>query len=159
MAEIGNSNDFFAQNQVFSKKKKRSSPKLRVIFRPDSLRVGWWGGDASRNGAELFELEADFSAKIVTFRLVGGDASPPSPPLNPPLVTSKVCSTVRYVTPQFLRRGTVRWYGTFFLRWYGYGTLVRYVFFVMVRVRYVGTLFELKIPDFLLIAPAFCKQR
>ena len=43
------------------------------------------GGDASRNGAELFEIEADFSAKIVTFRLVGGDASPP---LNPPLILS-----------------------------------------------------------------------
>ena len=67
------------------KKKKRSSPKLRVSFRPDSLRLGWWGGDASRIGAELFEIEADFSAKIVTFRLVGGDASPPIPPLNPPL--------------------------------------------------------------------------
>ena len=47
-AEIGNSNVFFAQNQVVSKKKKkkkkkkkrRSSPKLRVIFRPDSLRLG-----------------------------------------------------------------------------------------------------------------------
>ena len=38
LAEIGNSNVFFAQNQVVSKKKKkkkkkRSSPKLRVIFR------------------------------------------------------------------------------------------------------------------------------
>ena len=41
------------------------------------------GGDASRNGAELFKIRADFSAKIVTFRLVGGDASPP---LNPPLL-------------------------------------------------------------------------
>ena len=76
---------FFAQNQVVSKKKKKkkkksSSPELRVIFRPDSLRLGWWGGDASRNGAELFEIEADFSAKIVTFRLVGGDASPHPPP-------------------------------------------------------------------------------
>ena len=74
-AEIGNSNNFFAQNQVVSKKKKkkkRSSPKL-VTFR-------LVGGDASRNGAELFEIEAVFSAKIVTFRLVGGDASPPSPP-------------------------------------------------------------------------------
>ena len=76
-AEIGNSNVFFAQNQVVSKnknKKKRSSPNLRLIFRPDSLRLGRWGvgGDASRNGAELFEIEADFSAKIVTFRLVGG---------------------------------------------------------------------------------------
>ena len=28
------------------------------------------GGDA--NGAELFQIEADFSAEIVTFRLVGG---------------------------------------------------------------------------------------
>ena len=37
------------------------------------------GGDASRNGAELFETEADFSAKIVTFRLVGG-MHPPIPP-------------------------------------------------------------------------------
>ena len=35
-AEIGNSNVFFAQIQVVSKKKKRSSPKLRVIFRPNS---------------------------------------------------------------------------------------------------------------------------
>ena len=38
-AEIGNSNVFFAQNQVVSKKKKkkkRSSPKLRLIFRPKS---------------------------------------------------------------------------------------------------------------------------
>ena len=58
------------------KKKKRSSPELRLILRPDSLRSGRWG-DASRNGAKLFKIEADFSAKIVTFRLVGGDASPP----------------------------------------------------------------------------------
>ena len=80
---------FFGRNRKFKrffrpksgglqkKKKKRSSPVLRAIFRPDSLRLGWWGGDASRNGAELFEIEADFSAKIVTFRLVEGDASPP----------------------------------------------------------------------------------
>ena len=39
------------------------------------------GGDASLNGAELFQIEADFSAEIVTFRLVGGM----HPPLNPPL--------------------------------------------------------------------------
>ena len=48
-----------------------------------------------------------------------------------------------------------------------YGTLVRYAFSVMVRVRYaffvkvrvwyVGTLFELNIPDFSHIALAFCK--
>ena len=36
---------------------------------------------------------------------------------------------------------------------------VRYAFFVMVRVRYVGTWFELKIPDFSHIEPAFCMQR
>ena len=41
-----------------------------------------------------------------------------------------------------------------------YDMLVRYtLFFVMVRVRYVGTLFELKIPDFSNVAPAFCMQR
>ena len=85
-AEIGNSSVFFAQNQVLSKKKKkkkkkkkRSSPKLGVIFRPSSLGLGWWGGDASLTGAELFEIEADFLAKIVTFRLVGG-MHPPIPP-------------------------------------------------------------------------------
>ena len=36
-AKIGNSNDFSAQKQVISKeKKKRSSPKLSLIFRPKS---------------------------------------------------------------------------------------------------------------------------
>ena len=83
---------FFGRNRKFKrffrpnsgglqKKKKRSSPKLRLIFRPDSLRLGRWGGDASRNGAELFKIRADFSAKIVTFRLVGG-MHPPIPPLK-----------------------------------------------------------------------------
>ena len=48
-AAIGNSDVFFAQNQVVSikkkkKKKKRSSTKSRVSFRPDSLSLGWWGG-------------------------------------------------------------------------------------------------------------------
>ena len=62
--------------------------------------------------------------------------------------------------------GTVRYASIFANK---YGTLVRYVFFVMVRVRYaifvmvrvryVGTWFELKIPDFWHIAPAFCMQR
>ena len=45
---------------------------------------------------------------------------------------SKDGSTVRYV-------GTVRYASTFAKK---YGALVRYAFFVMVRVRYVGTLFE-----------------
>ena len=43
-AEIGNSNNFSAQNQVISKKtkkktKKRSSPKLREVFRPKPLAL------------------------------------------------------------------------------------------------------------------------
>ena len=45
------------------------------------------------------------------------------------------------------------------LRLFEYATLVRYAVVVMVRVWYVGTLFELKIPDFSHIAPAFCVQR
>ena len=32
---------------------------------------------------------------------------------------------VRYGTPQFLLRSTACWYGTRFLLWYGYGTMVR----------------------------------
>ena len=58
---------------------------------------------------------------------------------------------VRYGTPRFLLRSTVRFFCN--------GTLVRYAFFVMVLVRYLGTLFELKIPDFSHIAPDFCMQR
>ena len=34
---------------------------------------------------------------------------------------------VRYGTPQFLIRSAVHWYGMPFLKWYEYGTLVRYV--------------------------------
>ena len=41
-------------------------------------------------------------------------------------MTVRYGTLVRYVTLQFLLRGTVRWYGTPFLEWYGYGTLVRY---------------------------------
>ena len=79
---------FFGRNRKFKrffrpksgglqkKKKKRFSPKLRLIFRPDSLRLGRWGGCIPK-WSELFKIRADFSAKIVTFRLVGGDASPP----------------------------------------------------------------------------------
>ena len=82
-AEIGNSNNIFAQNQVVSKKKKKKKKvftKIESDFSAGFVTFRLVGGDASRNGAELFEIEAVFSAKIVTFRLVGGDASPPSPP-------------------------------------------------------------------------------
>ena len=75
---------FFSPKFRWSPKKKKKRKKvftrIETDFSPDSLRLGRWGGDASRNGAELFETEADFSAKIVTFRLVGGDAFPPPPP-------------------------------------------------------------------------------
>ena len=84
-AEIGNSNVFFAQNQVVSKKKKKKKKKKVFTKVESDFAAGFVtfrsvGGDASRNGAELFKIEADFSAKIVTFRLVGGDASPQLPP-------------------------------------------------------------------------------
>ena len=86
-AEIRNSNVFFAQNQVVSKKKKRSSPKLRVIFRPKSEiqtlfspKIRW----SPKKKKKVFtKIESDFSAGFVTFRLVGEGCIPP--PLNPPL--------------------------------------------------------------------------
>ena len=81
-AEIGNSNVFFAQNQVVSKKKKKVFTKIETDFSAGFVTFRSVEEDASRNGAELFEIEADFSAKIVTFRLVGGM----HPPLNPPLL-------------------------------------------------------------------------
>ena len=65
--------------------------------------------------------------------------------------------TVRYALIFANKYGTLIQYA-FFCD--GTGTvLVRYAFFVMVRVRYVGTLIELKIPDFSHIAPVFCMQR
>ena len=80
-AEIGNSNVFFAQNQVVSKnkKKKKVFTKIGSDFSAGFVRFRLVGGDASLTGAELFETEADFSAKIVTFSLVGG-MHPPHPP-------------------------------------------------------------------------------
>ena len=68
--------------------------------------------------------------------------------LNPTLVNqAHLPSRIAVRTPRFLLRSTVRWY------------LVRYAFFVMVRVQYDGTLFELKIPDFSHFAPDFCMQK
>ena len=65
-------------------------------------------------------------------------------------------STIRrYGTTQFLLTSTVCFYSKPFFKWCG--TLVLYAFFV--RVRYVGTLFEFKIPGILHVALAFCMQR
>ena len=78
-AETGNSNVFFAQNQVVSKrkkKKKRSSLKLRLIFRPKSEiqtffspKIRW---SPKKKKKVLTKIETDFSAGFVTFRSVGG---------------------------------------------------------------------------------------
>ena len=67
---------FCSKSGGLQTKKIRSSPLLRLIFRPKSLGLGWWGGMHP-------EIETDFLAEIVSFRLVGGM----HPPLNPPLDT------------------------------------------------------------------------
>ena len=61
------------------KKKKKVFTKIESDFSAGLVRFRLVGGDASLTGAELIEIEADFSAKIVTFRLVGG-MHPPHPP-------------------------------------------------------------------------------
>ena len=76
-------------------------------------------------------------------------------------MASKDGSMVRYASIFAKKYGTLVRYVFFVMIRvrYGYGTLVRYAFFVKVQVRYVGTLFELKTPDFSYIAPVFCTQR
>ena len=89
-AEIGNSNVFFAQIQVVSKKKKVFT-KIETDFSPDSLRLGRWGGMHP-------EMEPNYSKQRLIFRpkslLLGwcGGCIPPIPPLNPPLVWGRVPS-------------------------------------------------------------------
>ena len=51
LGKLGNSNVFSAQNQVVFKKKERSSPKLRLIFRPNSKIQTFEGGLFSFGGA------------------------------------------------------------------------------------------------------------
>ena len=81
-AEIGNSNVFSPKIRWSPKKKKkekRSSPNLRLIFRPKSEiqtffspKIRW----SPKKKKKVFtKLETDFSAGFVTFRSVGGDAS------------------------------------------------------------------------------------
>ena len=82
-AEIGNSNVFFAQNQVVSKKKKKKKKKvftkIETDFSPDSLRLGRWGGMHP-------EMEPNYSKQWLIFRpkslLLGwwGGCIPPTPP-------------------------------------------------------------------------------
>ena len=91
------------------KKKKRSSPKLRLIFWPKSLGSGWWGWMHP-------EIETDFLAEIVSVRLVGGMHPPIPPPLNPPLQGSAACFTENNVTYQFSCHCNSRYVGRIFLR-------------------------------------------
>ena len=81
-AEIGNSNVFFAQIQVVSKKnkkKKKVFTKTETDFSPDSLRLGRWGGMHP-------EMEPNYSKQRLIFRpnslLLGwwGGCIPPIPP-------------------------------------------------------------------------------
>ena len=79
-AGIGNSNVFFAQIQVVSKKKKKKVfTKIETDFSPDSLRLGRWGGIHP-------EMEPNYSKQRLIFRpkslLLGwwGGMHPPHPP-------------------------------------------------------------------------------
>ena len=79
-AEIANSNVFFAQIQVVSKKKKKKVfTKIETDFSPDSLRLGRWGGMHP-------EMEPYYSKQRLIFRpkslLLGwwGGMHPPHPP-------------------------------------------------------------------------------
>ena len=102
--------------QKKQKKNKKSSPKLRVIFRPKFKRFFRPKAGGLQKKKVFTKIETDFSAEIVRFRLVGGmhpemetDFSkwrlifrPKSlvlgwwggciPPLNPPLVRMSLVS-------------------------------------------------------------------
>ena len=73
------------------------------------------------------------------------------------LLNTKDGSTVRYASIFAKRYGALVRYAWFVMVWVRYVGTVR--LFVMVLVRYVGTWFELKIPDFSHIARAFCMQK
>ena len=80
-AGIGNSNVFFAQIQVVSKKKKKKKvfTKIETDFSPDSFRLGRWGGMHP-------EMKPNYSKQRLIFRpkslLLGwwGGMHPPIPP-------------------------------------------------------------------------------
>ena len=73
-----------------------SSPKLRVIFRPKSEIQTFFPPKIRWSPKKKKRSSSDFSAEIVTFRLVGGDASPHPPPLNPPLVLNLFITVAHY---------------------------------------------------------------
>ena len=80
-AEFGNSNVFFAQIQVVSKNKnkKRSSPKLRLIFRPKSEIQTFfspkfrWSPKKKKKKKKVFtKIETDFSPDWLRLGRWGG---------------------------------------------------------------------------------------
>ena len=86
-AEIPNSNVFSAQNQVVSeKKKKRSSPQLRQIFRPKSEIQKFEGGLFSYGGGllSIFRKKSPSKAPktydFAYFTSQWGARAPPAPP-------------------------------------------------------------------------------
>ena len=89
-AEFGNSNVFFAQNQVVSKKKKKKKKK-KVFAKIETDFSAEFGNSnvffaqnqvvskkkkKKKKKKKVFaKIETDFSGGFVTFRSVGGDAS------------------------------------------------------------------------------------
>ena len=85
LADIGNSNVFSVQNQVVSKK-KRSSPNLRLIFRPKSEIQPFEGGCFPMGGGAIFNFSQKIglkTTKMVRFCILHkpmGSLSPPPAP-------------------------------------------------------------------------------
>ena len=85
LGKLGNSKVFSAQNQVVSKK-KRSSPKLRLIFRPNSELQTFEGGCFPKGGG-IFSIfhkkstsKAPKTCNFAYFTSQWGGSSPRPPP-------------------------------------------------------------------------------
>ena len=81
LGKLRNSKVFSAQNQVVSKKKKVFT-EIETDFSAEIENSNVFSAQnqvVSKKKNKVFtEIETDFSAEIVRFRLVGGDASPPT---------------------------------------------------------------------------------
>ena len=87
-AEIQNSNVFSAQNQVISKKKRRSSPKFKAIFLPKFRKFKRFRGGSFRMGGGYFQFFTENRPQkhknmrfcILHKPMGGGSSPPPRPP-------------------------------------------------------------------------------